>query len=46
VEEERREEIREETTNAAEEERPDPVGTVPFMRIFMDGIAGFFRYVA
>lgn len=31
----RREEIRDETTKAADEERPDPVGTVPSMRIFI-----------
>jgi len=30
-----REERREETTMAAEEERPEPVGTVPSMRTFM-----------
>lgn len=37
----RREDIREDTTIAADEERPDPVGTVPSMRIFIVGIGGF-----
>ena len=37
----RREAIREDTTRAAEDERPDPVGTVPLTRIFIVGIGGF-----
>jgi hypothetical protein len=41
----RREAMREETTNAAEEESPDPVGTLPSMRIFILGIGGFLTYV-
>ena len=47
-EEETREAMREETTIAAEEERPEPVGTVPFMRRLRDGIEGgelwYFRW--
>ncbi len=41
-----REEIREDTTIAAEEERPEPVGTVPLMRIFILCIEGVLTYVA
>jgi len=37
----RRDDIREDTTIAAEEERPDPVGTIPLIRIFILGIGGF-----
>ena len=47
-EEETREAMREETTIAAEEERPEPVGTVPLMRRLRDGIEGgewwYFRW--
>ena len=38
--------MREETTIAAEEERPEPVGTLPSMRIFILGIGAFSTYVA
>jgi hypothetical protein len=41
--EERRDAIREETTIAAEEERPEPVGTVPSKRHFMVAKEGFSR---
>lgn len=37
--------MREDTTNAAEEERPEPVGTVPSMRICIVGMGGFERWV-
>lgn len=33
--------MREETTIAAEEERPEPVGTTPSMRTLILGIGGF-----
>jgi len=42
---ERREAIREETTIAAEEDRPEPVGTVPSMRTCIEGIGGLSMYV-
>ena len=39
-EEERREVMREETTIAAEEERPEPVGTMPLTKRLRVGIEG------
>lgn len=39
----RREAMREETTKAAEEERPEPVGIVPSMRICIDWKDGLVR---
>jgi hypothetical protein len=43
---ERREAMRDETTKAAEEERPEPVGIVPSMRICMEWKDGWVRQVA
>lgn len=42
----RRDAMREDTTIAAEEDRPDPVGTVPSKRICILGIGGLSRWVA
>ena len=37
--------MRDDTTNAAEEERPEPVGIVPSMRIDIGWSGGLGRYV-
>ena len=39
-----RDEMRDETTIAAEEERPEPVGTVPSTKSLREGIVGLQLY--
>jgi hypothetical protein len=41
----RMEEIRDDTTKAAEEERPEPVGTVPSIRIWRDLNCGLWLWL-